>query len=174
MSDDKPRVTRVRQGQAEDGVRHIAKMMADGQWITGASHEAVATLFAVSERTVEGWAIQASRALRMSIGDGEELRGRLAAMLERHERVAMQRVGVTMKGDEYANPDVKAATGAVKTLAELMGLVTQKHEHTHTVQSFAALPPPEKAQRLRELASKLNAEADRLDSAVVVPALPAA
>lgn len=166
---DEARLTRAR-GQAEEGVRHIAKLMADGTWRSG-EYEDTAKLFGVSERTVEAWAAQASRALRVAIGDGEELRGRLAAMLERHERVAMARIGVTMKGDEYPNPDVKAATAAVKTLAELMGLVTQKHEHTHTVQNYEALPRPEKSKRLRELAAKLIAEADRLDG--VVPALPA-
>ncbi|HET9045107.1 MAG TPA: hypothetical protein VFN70_18255 [Burkholderiales bacterium] len=161
----------ARAGQAEEGTRRCAQMMADGTWTTGTSHDELAKEFGVSPRTVETWAAMASRAIKIAFGDGEELRARLALQLERHERVAMQRIGVTMKGEEYPNPDVKAATAAVKTIAELMGLVTQKHEHAHVVASYEQLPREGKAKYLREKAAQLLAEADRLEG--VVPALSA-
>lgn len=161
----------ARAGQADEGVRRCAQMMADGTWETGVSHDALAKEFGVSPRTVETWASTASRVIKIAMGDGEDLRARLALMLERHERVAMQRIGVSMKGESYPNPDVKAATAAVKTLAELMGLVTQKHEHAHVVASYEQLPREAKAKFLRDKAAQLIAEADRLEG--VVPALSA-
>jgi phosphoribosyl-dephospho-CoA transferase len=144
--------------------------MTDGAWETGASAALVAAEFGVSVRTVETWASMASRAIRMAIGDGEELRARLAMMLERHERVAMSRTAVSMGGVEYANPDVKAATNAVKTMAELMGLMVQKHEHAHVVASYEAMPSADKAKWLRSKAAELLEEADRLDGVVRVQA----
>jgi hypothetical protein len=161
------RITRARAGRdtgkADEGVRRCAQLMTDGQWETGASTALVAAEFGVSVRTAETWATTASRALRLAMGDGEELKARLAMMLERHERVAMSRVGVTMGGDQYANPDVRAATNAVKTLAELMGLITQKHEHAVVVAQYESLPREAKAKWLRDKAAALLEEADRLE-----------
>ena len=151
-------------GKADEGVRRCAQLMVDGKWETGASTALVAAEYGVSVRTAETWATTASRALRLAMGDGEELRARLAVMLERHERVAMSRVGVKMSGDEYPNPDVKAATSAVKAMAELMGLITQKHEHAVVVAQYEGLPPKDKARWLREKAAALIEEAERLDA----------
>ncbi len=166
------RITRAKTGretgQAEAGVRRCAQLMTDGMWETGRTTELVAAEFGVSPRTAETWASTASKALRLAIGDGEELRARLAMMLERHERIAMSRVAVKMSGEEYPNPDVKAATNAVKTLAEMMGLVTQKHEHAHVVAHFEAMPPTDKAKWLREKAAEMIAEADRIENVVSV------
>jgi hypothetical protein len=158
------RITRARTGretgQADAGVKRCAQLMTDGAWETGASAALVAAEFGVSVRTVETWASMASRAIRMAIGDGEELR----------ERVAMSRTAVSMGGVEYANPDVKAATNAVKTMAELMGLMVQKHEHAHVVASYEAMPSADKAKWLRSKAAELLEEADRLDGVVRVQA----
>lgn len=172
------RESRLR-GQAELGVRRCSQLMADGAWETGASHTLVAAEYGVSERTVEGWAIQASRIIRALVGDGEELRGRLAILLERHERVAMGKktLSVRGKGDateivEVPDPDVKAATGAVKALAEVMGLVTKKHEHAHVVTNYESLPRSEKIRWLHERAAQLVSEANRLEGVIDVPALP--
>lgn len=168
MTKPDTRITRARAGretgQAEVGVRRCAQLMADGAWETGRSSELVAAEYGVSPRTAETWASTASRLLRLAMGEGDDLRARLALMLERHERVAMSRVGVTMGGEEYSNPDVKAATTAVKTLAELMGLVTQRHEHAVVVTQYEALPRTGKVAWLRERSEALAAEADRLEA----------
>lgn len=156
------RITRAQEG-ADAGVARCAELMTTGQWATGKSHALVAEEFNVSVRTVETWASTASRAIRVALGDGEEIRGRLAVLLESYAHTAMSREGRTMAGDPYPNPDVKAATGAVKTLAELLGLITQKHEHAVVVAQYEQLPRAGKAHWLRDKAAALLAEADRLE-----------
>lgn len=162
MSDT--RITRARGKQADEGVRRCREIMTSGAWLTGASHALVAEEFGASVRTVETWAAMASREIKVALGDGEEIRSRLAVTLERYAAVAMSREGRTMGGDAYPNPDVKAATGALKTLAEVLGLVTQKHEHAVVVAQYEQMPRANKAQWLREKAAALVAEADRLDA----------
>jgi hypothetical protein len=157
------RITRATD-RADEGVARCAELMTGGEWITGESHKLVAEEFDVSVRTVETWASTASRAIRVAMGDGEEIRARLALLLESYAKKAMDRVGVTMGGDTYPNPDVKAATGAVKTLAELLGLMVQKHEHAVVVAQYEQLPRAGKAQWLRDKAAALLTEAERLEA----------
>jgi len=168
------RITRAKTGretgQADDGVRRCAQLMSDGGWQTGKSHEQVAQEYGVSVRTVETWAATASRAIRIAVGDGEELRGRLAVMLERIQNMALVKQSTTMKGDLYDDPDLKAAVAAVKTQAELMGLMVQRHEHAHVVASYEAMPAADKSAWLRAKAAELLEEADRLDGVVRVQA----
>lgn len=155
------RESRAREGQAEEGVSYIAKLMSDGGWETGASHQAVASMFGVSPRTVEGWAIQASRIIRALQGDGEDLRARLGALLELHERAARN-----------AN-ERKNAIMAIKVMAEVMLPKRVEVKGSEFVANLGAMPLPERAKKLRALASQLIAEADRLEGNVVdVPALP--
>lgn len=147
-------------GQAHEGVSHIARLMADGAWETGASHAAVAATFGVSVRTVEGWAIQASRVIRALQGDGEELRARLGALLELHER------GARGEGKR------KEAILAIKVMAEMMLPKRVEVKGSELVANFDGLPQEGRVRKLRELAAKLNAEADRLAVVIDVPALP--
>lgn len=142
-------------GQAEEGVRHIGQMMASGQWETGASHAAVAATFGVSVRTVEGWAIQASRVIRALQGDGEELRARLGALLELHEREARNA------------KERKNAIMAIKVMAEVMLPKRVEVKGSELVANFTSLQPRDRSKKLRELAAKLLAEADRIDGLVV-------
>lgn len=169
-----PRITRAREdGQAEAGVKRCADLMVEGLWRSGKSTIELAGEFGVSPRTVETWAQTASRAIRMAMGDGEAIRGRLAAMLERHEAVAMERQGYTMAGEAYPNPDVKAATGAVKALAEVLGVVETKHKVDVTVQTFAQLPPPAMLAKVREQIAELKRlETQLADQVEAIPALP--
>lgn len=148
-------------GQADEGVRHIVRLMSAGQWETGASHDAVAATFGVSVRTVEGWAIQASRCLRLLQGDGDEFRARMIALLEMHER-----------GARNAN-ERKNAILAIKVMADVNLPKRVEVKGSELVANFSHLPPAEKSAKLRELASKCMAEADRIDGLLVdVPALP--
>lgn len=172
VSESDSRITRARTGretgQADDGVRRCAQIMTEGSWRTGKSHAQVADEFGVSVRTVETWASMASRAIRIAVGDGEELRGRLSMMLEKIQDMALTRQAATMGGDLYDSPDLKAAVVAVKTQAELMGLMVQKHVHAHVVASYEALPATDKAKWLRAKAAELIEEADRLEGVVRV------
>lgn len=140
----------------------VMRMMTAGEWRPGPSHVFLAAKHGVAESTVRNWSSQASQLIRLCMGDGEEIRARIAAMLENAASVAMARKGYTMGGDEYDNPDVKAATGALKALAEVLGLITQKHEHAVVVAQYEQLPRAQKAQWLRDKAAALLAEADRL------------
>lgn len=159
-------LTRAREAQ-EDRVLEVMRIMTAGQWRTGVSHVELAQKHGVSPSTVKNWAAEASRLIKLSMGDGEEVRARIASMLENFASVAMAREGYTMGGDAYPNPDVKAATAAVKTLAEVLGLITQKHEHAVVVANYEQMPRASKAQWLREKAAVMLAEADRLESVEV-------
>ena len=167
MSEPKSELTRGTPGRkpiTDSRVLEVMRIMTAGQWRTGVSHAELAEKYKCSPETVKHWSSQASQLIRLSMGDGEEVRARLAAMLESFASTAMAREGVTMAGDTYPNPDVKAATGAVKTLAELLGLMVQKHEHAVVVAQYEQLPRAGKAQWLREKATALLAEADRLEA----------
>lgn len=127
-------------------------MMTAGEWRTGQSHALLAARYGVAPATVRHWSAQASQLIRLSMGDGEEVRARLAAMLEGYAATAME------------STDVRAATGAVRTLAELLGLITQRHEHAVVVAQYEQLPRQGKAQWLRDKAAALLAEAERLEA----------
>lgn len=104
-------------------------LMADGLWVTGVSHAAIAEKHGVSPATVKDWATSASRVLRLSLaGDQEDLRARLVTTLERVVSAAMSKQAATMGGELYPNPDLKAAVAALSEQAKLLGLVVTKHE----------------------------------------------
>lgn len=149
----RPGLTRVRDEAAptDSRVLEVMRMMTAGEWRTGPSHVLLAEKYGVAESTVRNWATQASQLIRLSMGDGEEVRARLAGMLE------------TLAGDAMKS-DPRAATAAVKTLAELLGLITQKHEHAVVVAQYEQLPRAGKAQWLRDKAAALLAEAERLEA----------
>lgn len=147
-------------GQADEGVRHIAKMMADGQWETGASHDAVAATFGVSPRTVESWASQASRIIRALQGDGEELRGRIGALLELHER------GARKEGER------KNAIMALKVLADVMLPKRVEVKGSDVAAHFAELSDADAVAWCDEKIAQLQAlREQRLARMNVVPAL---
>jgi hypothetical protein len=152
--------------QADAGVARCIDLMSKGQWVAGKSHQDVADEFGCSLRTVEHWAVTASRAIRIVVGEGEELRIRLAARLESIGESAMQKQAAKMDGTLYSSPDHKAAVSALTAEAELMGLLVKRHEHAHVVAHYEQLPRAEKAAWLRERAQRMLAEADRLDGVV--------
>jgi hypothetical protein len=142
-------------------VRHISQMMAAGQWETGASHDAVAATFGVSPRTVEGWAIQASRIIRALQGDGEELRGRIGALLELHERGAR------------ADSDRKNAIMALKVLADVMLPKRVEVKGETVAANFDRLSDEDAVAWLDDKIAQLQSMREqRLARMGVVPALP--
>jgi hypothetical protein len=119
-------------------------LMASGRWVSGRSHAVVAKQFEVSPRTVESWATNASRVLRLAVeGDLEEIRARMIATLETIVAEAMdyQRVVTDREGNSEAVPqaDLKAAISAIDSQAKLLGLVVQKHEVAVTDEEAAKL-----------------------------------
>lgn len=118
----------------DEAIREIITMVTSGQWRSGVSHAELAERHGVTEHTVSGWATQAHRLIRMCIGDGEEVRTRLIAMLEDIHRRAIGRQAATSEGELYDAPDLRAAVSAVSEQAKLLGLVVQRHEVQMTEQ----------------------------------------
>lgn len=66
----------------EQRIRTIARMMADGRWVSGVSIWKMMKRWGVSETVVKTDAAEASRIIRASVISGEELRDRIKAQLE--------------------------------------------------------------------------------------------
>lgn len=117
-------------------------LMADGLWVSGKSHADVAFEFGVSPATVKDWATSASRVLRLAVeSDPDELRARLVTTLEnivaesmQTKKAVMVRKKVAFDGEEriatvtemMPAPSLDAAVNAVRTHAQLLGLIVQK------------------------------------------------
>ncbi len=168
-----PRITRTR---AERGVARCVELMTSGLWQTGKSHALVAEELKASPRTAETWAATASKAIKLAMGDGEDIKTRLAIMLESIQQKALSKQSATMSGDLYDSPDLKAACIAIKTQAELLGLVTQSHKVDMNVRQYEELPAPALRARLVEQRAKIDEALSKLDAEhpeLTAPALPA-
>ena len=153
--------------------------MADGLWVSGKSHEAIAARYGVSPATVKDWATSASRVLRLAVEqDKEEIRARMLATLENVVAEAMKTVKpatvrkeITRKGKRVVvtvtemlpAPSLQAAVSAVQTQAQLLGLVSQKLDVT-TRPSVAHLSREEHAAELEKLSTEIATELSRLKS----------
>jgi hypothetical protein len=105
-------------------VQQVLAMMANGGWHTGSSHVELAKQWRVSVDAVEKVASVASKVLQhVVLSDPAALRAQMAASLEDIKRRALERKGYTLGGDEYENPDLKAATSAILGRAQLLRLI---------------------------------------------------
>ena len=155
------------------------RLMADGLWVSGKSHEVVAKQFGVAPATVKDWATSASRVLRLILEqDKEEIRARMIATLENVVAESMKTVKpvtvrkeLTRKGKRVSvsvtemlpAPSLQAAVSAVLAQAQLLGLVSQKLDVT-TRPSVAHLSREEHAQELEKLSTEIATELSRLKS----------
>lgn len=149
------------------------ELMTQGEWRTGVSHQLVASEFGVSPRTIEGWATTASRLIRLSIGDGEEVRARLVVMLEDVHRRALQKQAATSEGDMYDSPDLRSAVAAIAEQAKLLGLVEQKHRVNVDVRGYEQMPPAKMLDVIDARIAELQAARARVLAEMrSTPALP--
>lgn len=154
---------------ADQGVARCMSLMADGQWVSGESHAAIAKEFGVAQATVKNWATCASRVLRqISEGDRETMRAKLFATLERVLASAMatvkpvtMRVGGTTWTEFLEAPSVQAAVSAIDVQARLLGLVTHKVDVTQRP-SVAYLSRDEHLAELAKLEGEIAAEKARI------------
>lgn len=131
MTDERSNRPRARETGAElahkreMGVTAIVALMAKGDWETN-GHIAFADEHGIAPATAANWAGEASRtlkALRRAAGlSDEDFRKLIVSRLERYAAMAEKRVGYTMAGDEYANPDLKSAIAATLGIAKVEGL----------------------------------------------------
>lgn len=149
----KQRKLRAREAEVDERAAEIAQMMAAGQWVTGQSHMALSKKWGAELEAVKHAAQRAGQALRVLMHtDKEELRARNAAHLE------------GLAADAHAAGEFRAAVSARDSIAKLLGLnAPEKHEHAVVVAQYEQLPRAGKAQWLRDKATALLAEADRLD-----------
>ncbi len=164
--------SRVTHPRSEAGVRRCVELITGGEWQTGKSHALVAEEFGVSPRTAETWAAAAAKVVRMALGDGEDIKTRLAVMLETIQQKALGRQSATMAGEMYDNPDLKSAVVAIKTEAELLGLVTQNHKVDLSVQAYEQLEPAAMRAKLLEQRARIDEALSKLEADTPL-ALPA-
>lgn len=137
--------------------------MTKGEWVAGKSHQEVATAHGVSPATVKDWATCASRMIRtLAEVDHDQIRARLLVNLERATQLAFTRIGVTMKGKPYPNPDVRGAVAALETQAKILGLITNRHEVTNRPPS--TMSRDEHRAALKKLQEEIAAEEARLSA----------
>lgn len=141
---------------ADAGVRRCMELMTANDWISGASHELVASEFGVSPSTVRSWATNASRIIReLMTADTEEIRARLLAKAET--------IGVhAMQAHEF-----RSAAAAVELEAKLSGLLVQKHEVDVTVQAYTKLSKDDMVARAREQIHELQLFVDRAEGRLI-------
>lgn len=157
-------LTRTRARDVDRYVVEISRLMLDDKWITGVTNVEIAEREGVQPGTVDEWASDAARLIRIG-PDVDLYRARNLRRLDRAWETAMSRQGYTMAGEAYENPDVKAATGAVAEQNKMLGLhAPQKHEVAMVVAQYEQMAPEARVSWLREKAAALLAEAERLES----------
>jgi hypothetical protein len=134
---------------------HIMDLMANGRWVTGRSHQALAEEWGCEVGEVEHVAQRAGQALRvLMLVDRDDLRARNAAHLE------------SLAADAHAAGEYGDAVRARAEMSKLLGLnAPEKHEHAVVVAQYERLAPPQRAAWLRERAQVMLAEAARLEAA---------
>jgi hypothetical protein len=98
-------------------VRYIANLMSCGEWRT-ALVSVLASAWNVDPSSVRLDAAEASRYVRAALGDPEQIRATASAFLE------------TIAQEARANGDRRSAVAAVRTLAEISGVLTHRTEVT--------------------------------------------
>lgn len=133
----------------DERIKQIMRSMCDGSWRAGESHMQMAEEHGVALQTVNGWATNASRTLRLLLApdDKAEVLGELLAGIEQCKRIAL----------EKDDPDVKAALTGIELRGKFLGMFTTKLEVKppreqlwESVREWLADPSPELVAALNE------------------------
>ena len=100
---------------------HIIDLIQRSKWTPGRTTSRLAREWHVDETVVHDVWREAMRAISVSGGARTEYIAQKLAELDGCIKLALERVGVTLGGDEYPNPDVKAAILAIKLQLETVG-----------------------------------------------------
>lgn len=114
-------------------INKIVELMAAGKWITGVTGVQLAQLWGLAPATLRREASEASRRLMLEPGEIEAKRWQLVAVMESAVSVAASK------------RDAASMTRAALGQAEILGLLTQKHEV-----KVAESTPAEAARLVRE------------------------
>jgi hypothetical protein len=147
---------RARAREVDKLVLEIVQMMLVGEWVAGASHRAFADRERVTLATVERWASEAGRMLR------------IAPDVERHAAINIARLDAAHALARRTN-DVKGAVAAIAEQNKMIGAhAPEKHAHrVHiAVEAFAKLSPAEMLLKVREQLRDLGALEKQLEEQV--------
>lgn len=98
----------------DQAILEIARAMASGQWVTGASHLVLVETYGITIETARSWASDAARFLRLcALPEAGDLRARNAATLEHITTMALQ------------DGDAKTAIAAIAESNRLQGLTAR-------------------------------------------------
>ena len=99
-----------------DRVRHIAELMSRGQWQSGITDYQLAGEWNVSVKTIQNYASEAHRRLAAPFKDVEQLRDGALVFLN------------GLAAEARAARDYNASATAVRTAAQITGMITNRHE----------------------------------------------
>ncbi len=148
-----------------DRVHYIAQLMATGQWrlpMVGVLSKA----WDVDPKKVAQWREEAGRMLALSMGDREMLKNTAMALLDR------------IAHDALENGDRRSAVTAVRTFAELGGLIKHQTEITGADGAPIAILAAVKSLSNEELEAEIARAAERRAAAQaemtgeIVPSIP--
>lgn len=142
-------------------VQFCYDLMARNEWRSGRTDRELAEAWGVARATVWGYSSQASRLVKMQLGDGDEMRERLAALMMTVSQAAVERTEevATALGEVITvrKPDMRTALSALAEIRDTFGLKVQKHEHEHR---YANKPLNELLQEAEEYLRGLPAAAE--------------
>jgi hypothetical protein len=130
---------RARAREVDEQVVKIAKLMVDGLWEPGVTAHQIAEMEGVQPATVDEWASDAGRLLR--VGPDVEL----------YRSINLRRLDQTFA----MSSDAKARVAAVAEQNKMLGLHAAMKVDV-TVQAFAQLPPPAMLVKVREQIAELQ------------------
>lgn len=152
-STSRARAKPATRAEVDERVNLIESMMAALIWERGKSNRELATRWGLGVDAVDAYAAEAGRRRRRALTNVDEVTETVTARMSR----------IVTSGED------KDAIKAGDVWTRIVGArAPERHEHV-LAQEFSALPPTAKSARMRELAARLLAEADRLDGIVDVP-----
>lgn len=147
-------------------VMEVMRRLSSGEWIQGETVYQLADDWGCHVNTVRGCYGEALRHLRRDLGEEVHVeRNRVIMETERMYTAAMSRKGyASAKGPdgvewkEYANPDVKGASAALRLRALILGMMAKPadYETAQEEDALGKLSPEEMAQQHERAARELR------------------
>jgi hypothetical protein len=110
----------------DEVVREVMADMCSGRWQAGVSHRELAARFGVAAATVEGWASEACRFLRMCRGREDEIRELILSGIENLGRLALDHQKLVYSDgawQSHPEPDLKGYAASLELRARVYGII---------------------------------------------------